>query len=43
MRLADRPLAWLRDAGVTEAIAWAGGVTPDGFLAGLERFREAAG
>ena len=43
MRLADRRLARLRDAGVTEAIAWTGSATLDGVLAGLERFREAAG
>jgi hypothetical protein len=36
-------LVRLRDAGVTEVIAWTGGATIDGFLAGLERFREAAG
>ena len=36
-------LGRLRDAGVTEVIAWSGGATIDAFLAGLERFREAAG
>ena len=36
-------LARLGDAGVTEVIAWTGAPTLDGFLAGLERFREAAG
>ena len=36
-------LGRLRDAGVTEVIAWSGGATIDDFLAGLERFREAAG
>jgi probable F420-dependent oxidoreductase len=36
-------LARLGDAGVTEVIAWTGAATLDGFLAGLERFREAAG
>jgi probable F420-dependent oxidoreductase len=36
-------LGRLRDAGVTEVIAWTGGATLDGYLAGLERFREAAG
>ena len=36
-------LGRLRDAGVTEVIAWTGGATIDGFLAGLDRFREAAG
>ena len=36
-------LARMRDAGVTEVIAWSGGATIDDFLAGLERFREAAG
>ena len=33
----------LRDAGVTEVIAWAGGATVESFLTGLERVREAAG
>ena len=41
--VADRLLGRLRDAGVTEVIVWTGGATLDGFLAGLERFREAAG
>ena len=36
-------LGRLGDAGVTEVIAWTGAPTLDGFLAGLERFREAAG
>jgi hypothetical protein len=36
-------LARLGDAGVSEVIAWTGAPTLDGFLAGLERFREAAG
>ena len=36
-------LGRLKDAGVTEVIAWAGAATIDGFLAGLERVREAAG
>jgi probable F420-dependent oxidoreductase len=36
-------LGRLQAAGVTEVIAWTGGATIDGFLAGLERFREAAG
>ncbi len=36
-------LGRLRDAGVTEVITWGGGATIDAFLAGLERFREAAG
>jgi hypothetical protein len=36
-------LAKLSGAGVTEVIAWGGGATIDAFLAGLERFREAAG
>ena len=36
-------LARLRDAGVTEVIAWTGAATLDGFLTGLERVREAAG
>jgi hypothetical protein len=36
-------LARLGDAGVTEVIAWTGAASLDGFLAGLERFREAAG
>jgi probable F420-dependent oxidoreductase len=36
-------LGRLRDAGVTEVIGWAGGATLDALLAGLERFREAAG
>jgi probable F420-dependent oxidoreductase len=36
-------LGRLRAAGVTEVIAWTGGATIDGFLAGLEGFREAAG
>jgi probable F420-dependent oxidoreductase len=36
-------LARLGDAGVGEVIAWTGAPTLDGFLAGLERFREAAG
>ena len=43
MQLAARRLARLRDAGVTEVIAFTGSATLDGFLAGLERFREAAG
>jgi probable F420-dependent oxidoreductase len=36
-------LGRLSDAGVTEVIGWTGAATLDGFLAGLERFREAAG
>jgi probable F420-dependent oxidoreductase len=36
-------LGRMRDAGVTEVIVWSGGATVDAFLAGLERFREAAG
>ena len=36
-------LGRLGDTGVTEVIVWSGGATLDGFLAGLERFREAAG
>jgi alkanesulfonate monooxygenase SsuD/methylene tetrahydromethanopterin reductase-like flavin-dependent oxidoreductase (luciferase family) len=36
-------LARLGDARVSEVIAWTGAPTLDGFLAGLERFREAAG
>jgi probable F420-dependent oxidoreductase len=36
-------LGRLADAGVTEVIAWSGGATVDAYLAGLERFREAAG
>jgi len=36
-------LGRLRDAGVTEVIARTGGATFDGFVAGLERFREASG
>jgi probable F420-dependent oxidoreductase len=36
-------LARVADAGVTEVIAWTGAATLDGFLAGLERVREAAG
>src|SRR5262245_35460255 len=35
-------LARLRDAGVTEVIAWTAGATLEAYLAGLERFREAA-
>ena len=33
----------LGDSGVTEIIGWSGGDTLEGMLAGLERFREAAG
>jgi alkanesulfonate monooxygenase SsuD/methylene tetrahydromethanopterin reductase-like flavin-dependent oxidoreductase (luciferase family) len=33
----------LRDAGVTEVIAWSGGATVEAFVSSLERFREAAG
>ena len=33
----------LADVGVTEVIGWSGGETLEGLLAGLERFREAAG
>lgn len=33
----------LRELGVTEVVAWGGGKTVEGFLAGLERFREAVG
>ncbi|HSE95817.1 MAG TPA: TIGR03619 family F420-dependent LLM class oxidoreductase [Methylomirabilota bacterium] len=36
-------VARLRDLGVSEVIAWGGGDTTDAMLAGLERFREAAG
>ena len=36
-------LGRLADAGVTEVIVWSGGATIDAYLAGLERFREAAG
>jgi hypothetical protein len=36
-------LAPLGAAGVSEVIVWTGAPTLDGFLAGLERFREAAG
>jgi acetylglutamate kinase len=36
-------LGRLADAGVTEVIVWGGGATVDAYLAGLERFREAAG
>jgi probable F420-dependent oxidoreductase len=36
-------LGRLADAGVTEVIVWSGGATVDAYLAGLERFREAAG
>jgi phospholipase/lecithinase/hemolysin len=36
-------LGRLADAGVTEVIVWSGGATVDDYLAGLERFREAAG
>jgi alkanesulfonate monooxygenase SsuD/methylene tetrahydromethanopterin reductase-like flavin-dependent oxidoreductase (luciferase family) len=35
-------LGRLAEAGVTEIIAWTGGATIDDYLAGLERFREAA-
>jgi probable F420-dependent oxidoreductase len=33
----------LRELGVTEVVAWGGGVSVEAFLAGLERFREVAG
>jgi probable F420-dependent oxidoreductase len=33
----------LREAGVTELIAWAGGATLDDYLVALERFRDVAG
>jgi probable F420-dependent oxidoreductase len=36
-------LGRLGEAGVTEVVAWTGGATLEGFLAALERFREAAG
>lgn len=36
-------LGRMRDTGVTEVIVWSGGATVDALLAGLERFREAAG